>query len=59
MDVNKYNLPHEYKYGELVINDEIAALIACGEIDYETAIRVVDYVVFVVDEAVLGFWYDQ
>lgn len=59
MDVNRYNLPHEYRYGELVINDEIAAQIVCGEIDYETANRVVDAVVFIVDEAVLRFWYDQ
>lgn len=57
MDVNKYNLPHEYRYGELVIKDEIAAKIISGEVDYETANRVVDAVVFIVDEAVLRFCY--
>ena len=57
MNVNRYNLPHEYRYGELVIHDEIASQIVKGKIDYETANRVVDAVVFIVDEAVLRFCY--
>lgn len=59
MNIDKYNTPNDYRYGELVINDEIAAKIISGEVDYETANRVVDAVVFIVDEAVLRFCYDQ
>lgn len=57
MNIDKHNMSNDYRYGELVINDEIAAKIISGEVDYQTANRVVDAVVFVVDEAVLRFCY--
>lgn len=59
MDVNRYNLPFEYRLTELVIADEIRKEIMAGNVNYEWCVSVVDEIVNIVDEAVLRIGYGK
>jgi hypothetical protein len=59
MDVNKYNLPFEYRYGDLVILPELTHQILKGEIDFAEANLLVDQTVAIVDEAILRIGYGK
>lgn len=59
MDVNKYNLPFEYRLTEIVIADEIGAEIRAGNVDCDWCVSVVDEIVNIVDEAVLRIGYGK
>lgn len=57
MNINRDNLPFEYRLTELVIREEIGREIHAGNVSYEWCVSVVDEIVNIVDEAVLRIGY--
>lgn len=59
IDINKYNLPFEYRFNDLVIKNEIVKSILAGVIDYEFANSLVNETVKIVDDAVMKAGYGK
>lgn len=59
MNPNKFNLPFEYCYGEIVIHEEIAHQVITFQLDYEFVNSFIDDTVRIVDEAILRIGYGK